>query len=265
MKRLSWLVASLFLSLNSLADSDALPTTYASESKTYGVLSVFFDVDKQLQDAKINIYACRISNDSGTRDFRGVGPCLFEAINYAMDYNKASTISLWVLNAQSQYLPPLRLEWRQSHKTWYSLLVREMAFLGFEKVLGRWVKKENVVRTTSEDGLCKVDSIPDKDLGNILGDLSIVLPKGKIVSDYFPFTILDYANMEKISLTSKTPMYLNRKRTYHLIGQAATSHSDFESIQIVLFTDFNVMTRRGYCIGRSFLEIGSDPATKVVP
>lgn len=248
MKVSSWLLATLFLSSLLQAApttaADAPPTVFDEAGKTYRFVQYFiFDVDKILNDVGIRVHACRLENGP-TINYTGVGACIYESAKYTFETKKSSRIWLWVLNEHGQYLPPVLLEWKNTHRGFFSL-GGEFIFLSFEKSLGRFTRKKNRVESDAGQSTCTVSNPTDRDMGNFIGDLSITIPKGRKISEYFLLNQLDGFDAEKVTLHTTTPFYLNKQRAYKVT--AIVQNGQQESLQLSLLTNYNLTTQRNSC------------------
>lgn len=269
MKTLSWLLATLFLSPLAMAVvtdgspfEPAIPAAFDEASKVYRfVSSAVFDVDKILNEIGIKVYACKLDN-STSKNYRGVGACIYDSANYTFKEKRPSIIWLWVLNSEGKYLPPLKLEWKTSHKGW-GALGSEFIFLSFENFFGRFTSKVN--RVVSEEGssTCTASNPTDRDLGNFIGDISITFPKGRKISEYFMIEKLDGLNAEQISMHATTPFYLNKKRAYKVQATVRSDRSEY--LHISMLTNFNLVSQRDSCIKGSLQRQIVEPAGSPLP
>lgn len=247
MKLLRWLLATLFLSPLSMAvpfDPMAPPSSYDKVSGSYRfVQSSIFDIDDMLRNLGINVYACRLDNGSAI-SHPGVGACLYDSARYTFKEKRASKIWVWVLNEQNQYLPPLILEWKNTHTGWFKF-GGEFLFLSFENILGQITKKANRVVSQQGASTCTTMTPADQDLGNFIGDLTITVPKGRKVSEYFVLKNVDGLDAEKILIHASTPYYLNKKRAYKI--KATVLNGQQEGIEISMLTNYNLISRREAC------------------
>jgi hypothetical protein len=266
MNVLSWLVATLFLSPFLLAaptsTADAPPTTFDEASKTYRFIqSAIIDIDKMLTDAGIKIHSCRLENGSPV-NYPGVGSCIYESVKFTFEQKKASRIWLWVLNDKGQYLPPLLLEWQNTHNGLFKL-GGEFLFLSFENFFGYMTKKANRVSSVDGKSTCDVSSPTDRDLGNFIGDISITIPKGRKISEYFILNNIDGFAAEKISLHATMPFYLNKKRAYKIT--AIMQNGQQESIQVSMVTNYNLVSQRQSCFKGSLEHKSKDSEGPSIP
>lgn len=266
MKMLSWLLATLFLSPLLLSApttaADAPPNAYNEASRTYRFISSFIvDIDKMLKELGIKVHSCRLENGAPV-NFPGVGACVYESVKYTFEHKQASRIWLWVLNDQGQYLPPLLLEWRNTHLGLFKL-GGEFIFLSFENFFGNLTRKAN--RVTSETGksTCSVASSNDRDLGNFIGDISITIPKGHKISEYFILNNIDGFDAEKITIHATTPFYLNKQRAYKIT--AIVQNGQRESIQVSMLTNYNLISQRESCFKGSLEHKGKDSEGQPIP
>lgn len=244
----SWLIATLFLTIPTLGDSNVPPSAYDKTSILYRLIQgAIFDIDSSLTEAGIKVHACRTNMEEAIASHPGIGACLYEAANYTFKTKKSATISLWVLNAQGQYLPPLKLEWKNTHTGWFTF-GGEFLFMSFENFFGTMVKQtHNITAVPNQDSTsCRIAQLPSSDLGNFIGNLVITIPKGRKISEYFVFTKLDGTNAESISIQAKMPSYINKKRTYQMRGQILSDQ--MEVIEISLVTNYNLISRRDACL-----------------
>lgn len=225
-------------------DANLLPQSYSKQNVYYTIIQkTVFDLDEVLQNIGITVYACRLQNAGLTKDFKGVGACLFESIKYNFKEDRASTVYAWVLNEQGQYLSPLKIEWKNTHKSWFGL-AQEFLFLAFENHMGWSVKAENNISSTRSS--CQGDMISSKDLGNFIGDLIITIPKGRTLHDYLRFNVLKQVDTDKLTLRSQTPSYIDKKRTYQLFSKYQNRNA--EIVELRLFTNYNMIRRRDFCV-----------------
>ncbi len=258
----SWLLATLFLSQIVLAEAESVPVTFQDPTKIYSFMqSRVFDIDSMLEKIGITAYACRLQNGEKNIDHRGIGACIYESANYTFKEKMPSTILLWILNDQGQYLPPVKMVWKTSQTGWFSA-GQEFLYLSFESIMSIFVKNSLNLKSEKAGEDCSVERDTRTDLGNILGDLEISIPKGRKISDYFKITKLDFLDTQKISLSTKMPFYLNKKRSYKVTGILLNDKS--EMIHVSLFTNFNLVKSRDFCLA-SALKTEFNPLGLVRP
>ena len=116
---------------------------------------------------------------------------------------------------------------------------------------------------------CDVSDPTDRDLGNFIGEISITIPKGRKISEYFILNNIDGFAAEKISLHATTPFYLNKKRAYKVT--AIVQNGNQESIQVSMLTNYNLVadpelkTDRGTCFKGSLEHKGKDSEGPAIP
>lgn len=247
MKVLRWLLVTLFLypfAIGVPLELSTPPTSYDKASVAYRFIQLaIFDLDEILKDVGISTYACRLDNGSNI-SYPGVGACIYESAKFTFKEKRASRILVWVLNDQSQYLPPLVLEWKNSH----SGLLKfggEFVFLAFEDFFGHLVRAANRVSTEKGSSPCSVANEVERDLGNFIGNLTITIPKGRKLSEYFAVKNFDGLSAEKIILQAETPYYLNKKRAYKVTAITQNEHG--EGIQVSMLTNYNLISQRQAC------------------
>lgn len=263
---MSRFLAALFLSslLNAAptTTNDAPPTSFVDASKTYRIIqSAIIDIDKMLKDAGIRVHSCRLENGTPV-NYPGAGACIYESLKYTFKDKKPSRVWLWVLNEQGQYLPPVLLEWKNSHTGIFGL-AGEFVFLSFENFFGHLIKKTNKVVTENGKSTCTVSDPMDRDLGNFIGDISITIPKGRSVSEYFIIDSLDGFSAEKVNLSAKTPFYLNKKRAYKIT--AIVQNAKQESISISMLTNYNLVSQRDSCFKGSIEHFSGNKEGQNIP
>jgi hypothetical protein len=266
MKSLSWLLATLFLSPLLLAapttTADAPPTAYDEASKTYRFIqSAIVDIDIMLTEIGIKVHSCRLENDNPV-NFPGVGACIYESAKFTFEQKKASRIWLWILNEKGQYLPPLLLEWQNSHSGLVNL-GGEFLFLSFENFFGPLTKKANRVTSAQGQSTCSISGPTDRNLGNFIGNISITIPKGRKISEYFILNSFDGFAAEKISVQATTPFYLNKKRAYKVT--ALVQNEQQESIQVSMLTNYNLVSQRESCFKGSIERKSKDSEGPAIP
>ena len=263
MKILSWLLAALLLSQLAKADPSALPETYQESDWFYRIVSHFFDVGASIEKLGVKVYACRLENGPTPVNHRAIGACLLESADYTFKTHKSATIWIWVLNSEGQYLPPAKMEWKNTHTGWFNF-ASEFLFLARDK--GRQRRSSGFVHnanSSKEVEDCEVTRTTETDLGNFIGDLVITVPPGRKVSEYFVITALDLINVEKLTLNAKMPFYQNRKKNYKI--SATLLDRKAETISVSLFTDFNLITQRDYCASGTITTTGRLPIALVKP
>ncbi len=263
MRILSWLVAALLLTQFSKADPSALPETFQDPDLFYRIASHFFDLGASLEKLGVNVYACRLENGPNPVNHRAISACLLESVDYTFKTHRPSTIWIWVLNSQGQYLPPAKMEWRNTHTGWFNF-VSEFLYLSRDK--GGQRKRVGLVPGASssvDSDDCKATRSTEGDLGNFIGDLVITVPKGRKVSEYFFITVLDSIDVSKLTLNAKMPFYQNRKKTYKISATLLDRQS--ETVSVSIFTDFNLITQRDYCADGTIATTGRLPISLVKP
>lgn len=272
MKAARWLLATLFLYQMLYADPNSLPEGYAKTSLIYGVFeNLLFDTDSAVKEIGLNVYACRLENENAKISYYGLGPCLFDSINYTIKEKKPSAIVVWVLNDKGLYLPPLRLTWQHSHSGWIRF-GKEFIYLAFEKLSGLWVSRANNINDPAAAVTCAVDRPIKGDIGNFIGNLSIAFPKGQKLSDYFVLKsvqgektetatlnpivpivdTLDKFKAESVTVNTTMPFYLNKKRVYKVNGTIANDRS--ETLNISILSTYNLVAgaKRDFCVNGHF-------------
>lgn len=210
----------------------------------------------------VQVYACRLENSAVAVSYHGIGQCLFESLKYNFKKKKSSTVLFWVLNKEGQYLPPLKLEWKNTHTGWWKFS-NEFLFLALEGLQGRFIKKEDIYLSNREKGTCLVAEIPNRDLGNFIGDLTLTIPKGRRLTEYFNVSALEHVRTERVSLSVRVPFYLNKKRAYK--AKIAYTSDKAEIIEISVLTNFNLITQRDFCISGNFNIQQPVAPTRVTP
>jgi hypothetical protein len=258
------LLSLLLFTQASFAAEAELPQTYDKQRVLYFLIRhIAFDVDEILEEMGMKVYACRLENSGKAINYRGVGPCLYDSMNYTFKEKKSSTVWVWVLNDQNQYLPPLKIEWKHSHSGFFKF-ISEFLFLTFEESYSKRVKDIQNVLPISQDKKCKVASLPNQDLGNFIGDLVITIPKGRHISEYLKFDALKRIDTQKLSINAKVPFYLNKKRAYQV--SANYQNPQQETLSVSILTDFNMVTPRKFCLsGNVDIIRPANPGTAVVP
>ncbi len=263
MKLLSWLVAALLLTQISKADPSSLPDSFQEADLFYRIVSHFFDVGASIEKLGVKVYACRLENGPTSVNHREIGACLLESADYTFKTHRPSTIWIWVLNSQGQYLPPAKMEWRNTHSGWFNFVSE---FLYLSRDHGGQRKKYGLVpnaNSSLESGDCEAARSTETDLGNFIGDLVITVPKGRKVSEYFVFTALDSIDVNTLTLNAKMPFYQNRKKTYKI--NATLLDRQAETVSVSIFTDFNLVTQRDYCANGTITTTGRLPISLVKP
>lgn len=262
MRFLDTLLTLILAAQFSIAADTYLPQQYGKQSIYYSVVQkALFDVDELLQNIGIKVYACRVQNSLAPKEYRGVGPCLFDSIRYNFKEKKPSTIYVWMLNSQGQYLPPLKLEWKNTHKSWFGFSY-EFLFMAFENQLRWFVKGETNLQVA--EAFCRQPNVPDRDLGNFIGNISITIPTDRRLDEYFNFGIIKQIQTDKLDLKVRTPSYIDKKRTYQILSQYQNKRGD--TVELALFTNFNIIQRREFCMnGHLEFKRPTVPVTGAMP
>lgn len=263
MRLLGWLIATFILSQAVMAGANDPPIKYDKTSLFYRfVQKVVFDLDSLLEEIGIKAYACRLENSTVTTSYQSIGACLYESANYSFKEKKPSTIIVWVTSAKGEQLPPLKLEWKNSHRNWL-YFTHEFLFLAFEKGFGKIVKNTQNMKSIPQQSQCKVAKIPSGDLGNFLGDLTITIPKDRRLYEYFNFKIFDWVKTEQLRLRVQMPTHINRKRAYRVLS--VYQNDRLETVRLSFITNYNLIISRESCVDGNYQIYKPATLSSVMP
>lgn len=243
-KQIFFILAVIFLFSGLKAKSQAPPFIYNKESFVYTMIKkIAGDLDKEVSNLGIKVHSCSVVLVNGkTLSFPSLINCLLVSLDFQLRLNTDSEIKAWILNTKGEYLPPLTIKWKPSHKSWFGI-IGEAVYLYFEFFL----KNINFQTTKMKD--CEIDEFfLKKDLGNFVGVLSITSPTPWTLIDYFqgPQTLkyLSEDKIEQAKLTVKSPFIDKGKIVYdlqlQLFSQSRKQVTD-DLLELKIRTNYNLL------------------------
>lgn len=259
LKRLFFLTT--LISLTAFAQSEAPPVVFDKELIQYKILkAIAFDADQVFKDMGLKVHSCKIKTTKKEYVFNSLGNCLLVAIDSSIKNQNYSSVKLWVLNDQGQYLPPLLINWRVAQTSWLKFIYEfvELAYEDFFNSFRKKNLKDNVCAIPSTDFL-------SNDLGNFIGHLEIRTVMPWKLSNYFTeadfFKTRQFKNVNGMELTVKSPEYIDRKKIYELqlaMNNSSQSTEEDSSLVLNLRSNYNLILKRDFCLSGRFELVNSN-------
>lgn len=246
------LVISFFFS-SLKVKAQAPPLVYNKESFVYTMIKkIAGDLDKEVSSLGIKVHSCSVVLTNGKiLSFPSLINCLLVSLDFQLRMSTDSEIKAWILNAKGEYLPPLIISWRPSHKSWFGV-IGEGIYLYFGE--GLYHELENFFKRFNSQSMSRKDcefekSFLKKDLGNFVGLLSIKAPAPWTLIDYFQgaqalkYPIVD--NVEQAKLIVKSPFMDKGKIVYdlqlQLFSQNRKQVGD-DLLELKIRTNYNLLS-----------------------
>lgn len=241
----------LTVSILSFAEAEAPPNAFDKELFLYKVVKkVAFDADQAFKDMGLKVHSCKIATSKKEYAFNSLGNCLLVAIDSSIKNQNYSSVKLWVLNDQGQYLNPLEIKWQVAQKSWLKFIY-EFVELSFEDFFNYFRKKNPVSNACA----IQPNEFLTKDIGNFIGNIEIRAQSPWRLSDYFKnedlFKTQQFKNANGLELTVKSPEYANGKKIYEaraVLNNSINSSVSDAALVLNIRSNYNLLLSRDYCV-----------------